>query len=401
MLLRMGVLALAVLAGGVGRAAPDMAALAEARRREPDAARPRIAMEQAWTERPLPAALNADDIPYFPVAAQTLTLPAADGLPASTIATLLPGAFLAVPPAREPRSGVAYPCALGVYAGGGVRLELRFRVHFMSDDMAGRARRVGRWLGALSVLGGRLLGPAAQARYPMSVWLSPDGAPGAETWNGSIVLHGVRGERSGLEWVRQLTHEWGHAAIPGGGGFARPEAWAAGDLGERLFLPAMRRAGWLLAWDEPLDIDAYARRYVDPPRAAFARTGPVPDLVAGTGAAAYDHSLGAELYIAAAYGMPLLAESLNDLDGPRTADLLAAFTRALAARREWTVHRVPGLDGPAAVCIPARGRYILETHGPDGKPVPLGAPKTYAPGWTRLDWRGDLTVRRLFGTGKG
>lgn len=393
---------LEALAAALRDPAPDAALrlLAAARRLDPDAARPKVMLEEMWAERPLPPLLHARDVPFFPVDAQTLALPAARGVAAAEIVTVQPGAFLSLPTAKEPRSGAVYPRVLGVYARGGDTLALRFAVRYVSDGMAGRAIQVGRWLGALSRLSDAMLGPASQARYPVAVWLSPNGAPGAETWNGSIVIHDAGAERSALEWVRQLTHEWGHAAIPGGGGFRNPEAWAAGDLGERLFPPAMRDAGWLSAWGEPLDIKPYERAYVDPPRAAFARTGPVPDLVKGDDEAAYNHYLGACLYVAAAYGPPVLAAALDDLDGPRTSDFLAAVSRALSARKEWTVARVPDVVGPAAVCFPARGRYMLEAHGPDGRREILAGPKDFPAGWTCLDWQGVLTVRRPGATGK-
>jgi hypothetical protein len=396
-----------LLMGRVGAALeeqePDAALrlFAAMRRLDADGVAPRIALERMWALRPLPATLAAADVPFFPVQAGMLDLPAGKGVPAAEIVTLAPKAFLAVPAAREPRSGTMYPRAVGVYAREGETLRMRFTVHFAADAMAARARQAGRWLGALSLLSDRMLGAASRARYPVSVWLSPDGRPGAETWNGSITVHAAGADRSALEWVRQLSHEWGHAAIPGGGGFARPEAWAAGDLGERLFLPAMRDAGWLRAWDDSLDVEPYVQRYVEPVRAAIARTGPVQRLVTGTDEAAYDHYLGACLYMEAAYGMPLFAATMNDLDGPRTADLLAAFSRSLAARNAWDVVRVAGVDGPLAVCFPERGRYMLEAHGPDGHPAPPAGPKTFAAGWVRMDWPGVLIVRRLSGTEKG
>jgi hypothetical protein len=382
---------------------PDAARglLAAMRRLEPEAIPPRVALESLWAERPTPPTLNRTDLPFFPVDFESLSLPASEGLAAAEIVTVAPKAFLAVPGRTDARRGGVYPRVLGVYAARGESLSLRFTVHFVDAATEVRARQAGRWLGAVSLLSDHMLGAAGRARYPVSVWLSPDGAPGAEQWDGSILVRGVRADRSNLEWARQLTHEWGHAAIPGGGGFLAPEAWANGDLGERLFLPAMQKAGWLRAWDAALDVSAYVRRYVDPPRAAFARTGPVPGRVGARDATAFDHYLGACLYIAAAYGTPALAAAMDDMEGPRTPDLLAAFQRGLGARKEWTVARIPGAVGPAAVCFPVRGRYTLES-GADGRAGPHpGGPARFDAGWTVLGWDGVLTVRRMTDAGKG
>jgi hypothetical protein len=302
-----------------------MQVLAAARRLDPDATAPRVSLETLWRAHPTPAALDAADLAFYPAEAETTSLPACDTLPATRIVTLVPGSFLGVPASTEPRSGTAYPRIAGVYTERDGVLSLRLTVHFTDSALEARARQVGRWLAAVSTLSDQMLGAASRARYPVSVWLAPGGAPGAEQWAGSIIVHGAAADRSALEWARQLAHEWGHAAIPGGGGFQEPEAWAAGDLGERLFLPAMQRAGRLSAWDASLDVAPYVTRYVDPPRMAFAKTGPVVRLVRGVDAASYSHYLGACLSIAHSYGMPILAAAMNDMDGPRTADLLAAF----------------------------------------------------------------------------
>jgi hypothetical protein len=133
---------------------------------------------------------------------------------------------------------------------------------------------------------------------------------------------------------------------------------------------------------------------------AFAKTGPVARLVRGADAASYAHYLGACLSIAHTYGMPILAAAMNDMDGPRTADLLAAFQRALGARQEWTVTAEPGLGGGMMVYFPSHGRYILESHAGDGGTATRRS-LIFDAGWTRLKWSGTMTVRRLAAAKKG
>jgi hypothetical protein len=377
-----------------------MGLLAAERRLDPDATAPRVALETLWRAHPVPAALDAADLPFYPSDAEAISLPARDTLPATRIITVVPRSFLGFPASTEPRSGAAYPRIAGIYVERNGILSLRFTVHFVDAALERRARQAGRWLSAVSTLSDHMLGAASRARYPVSVWLAPGGAPGAEQWAGSIIVHGATADRSGLEWARQLAHEWGHAAIPGGGGFREPEAWAAGDLGERLFLPAMQRAGWLAAWDPSLDAAPYIARFVDPLRAAFAKTGPVARLVSGTDRPSYDHYLGACLYIAHTYGIPALAAAMDDMEGPRTADLLAAFQRTLGARPEWTATAASDVEGGAAVYFPAHGRYILESHAEDGETATRRS-HVFDAGWTRVKWSGTMTIRRLAAARKG
>jgi len=367
--------------------------LAAIRRLDPGSSRPRIALESLWTERPALATLYPDDLWLFPVDAEMLSLRGSPGRPAATVATLIPRPFLAIPSATEPRSGKAYSRVVTAYVDRDGALALRFVVHFTGAVDESRARRIARFLGALSVLGDRMLGSVSRAAWPVHVWLSPDGRPGAEQWAGAITIHRAQDDRSALEWVRQLAHEWGHAALPGVQGFTEPEAWANGDLGERLFLPEMAEAGWLAAWEEGLDAAPYTRRYVDPLIAAFASTGPVPALVKSGARDGYDHFLGAALYVAAAYGTPVLAAAFEEMEGQRAADFLAAFSRTLAGRAEWTV-RLPGsAPTPAVACFPMAGEYILEGRSLRRSQRPLASPSRLPAGWVALEWEGSLTVR--------
>lgn len=43
-----------------------------------------------------------------------------------------------------------------------------------------------------------------------------------------------------IEMAREVAHEYGHAILPGVGGFKQPEAWGNGYLGEKLFLKWIR-----------------------------------------------------------------------------------------------------------------------------------------------------------------
>jgi hypothetical protein len=369
------------------RPSPAAHVLAAMRRLDPDSARPRAALEALWAANPTLDKLWASDLREFPVVAETNTFGG------KAIVTLAVKPFVSVQPATEPRSGVAYPGAVNVYAEVVGRLSLRFVVHTAQGVNAERGRQVGRFLEALSEMTDPVLGPINRASYPMPVWLATTGEPGARQWNGSITVQATNHPRSDLEWVRELAHEWGHACLPGVGGFTEPEAWANGDLGERLFLPMMAETGRVEAWDKGVDAAAYTRRGVDALRDAFAKSGPVPTLLAETGRKGYAHFLGACLYVKEAYGMALLVAALDGAGGGGPADFLRAFEDELAARPHIQVMRA-GRAGPRPICIPRAGRYSLDGREVRRNGRPLKGALSLSKGWQFLEWEGMLALRR-------
>jgi hypothetical protein len=109
----------------------------------------------------------------------------------------------------------------------------------------------------------------------VDVWLSRSGEAGGEEWGRNIYLFAIDDPRAPAEWVRELAHEYGHLVLPELGPFTRPEQWASGYLGERLFMK------WLLldngvadTWNEPIRAQDYVALQVAPLRDRFTNTGP-------------------------------------------------------------------------------------------------------------------------------
>lgn len=79
-------------------------------------------------------------------------------------------------------------------------------------------------------------------KLSIQVWLCQTKAAGllpdtaGEQFQSQIYIYDVDRERRPIEWVREISHEYGHYALPGISGFKEPEEWANGVLGERLFL---------------------------------------------------------------------------------------------------------------------------------------------------------------------
>ncbi len=57
-----------------------------------------------------------------------------------------------------------------------------------------------------------------------------------EQFKNQIYIYDINSARSPEEWAREISHEYGHFALPGVSGFSAPENWANGMLGERLSL---------------------------------------------------------------------------------------------------------------------------------------------------------------------
>ncbi len=85
----------------------------------------------------------------------------------------------------------------------------------------------------------------------VDVYLCAGGSPGAEQkimedpFMGdprevprvnNIYIYSIATLDDRLEFAREVAHEYGHATWPGYGGYKKPEAWASGDMAERVFM---------------------------------------------------------------------------------------------------------------------------------------------------------------------
>lgn len=90
-----------------------------------------------------------------------------------------------------------------------------------------------------------------------------------------------------FQLARELAHEYGHATLPAVGIYNKPENWANGDIGERIYLNWLLqdiKAGNLFPRDavnvEVKKLEKYVKERVEPLVADIARTGPDQDLLA-------------------------------------------------------------------------------------------------------------------------
>ncbi len=270
--------------------------------------------------------------------------------------------------ARDPSRSELYNVGTAAYIQTDGAYMLRFHVHAQEAAALPVARRAAHFLAALWLLARQRVGPtwAAVGRKPVEVWLTRSLPGGGAAANGSMVVYEALAPRSDLEWARTLAHEYGHLILPGAGGFAEPEPWSNGVLGERLFLGWLRDdlvAGRLspasVAFAGIADLEYYCERQVQPLLDAACEQWPDTETLAGRGKAAMNAFTGLMLAIdrtlgaAALYGLldHLVDGAKAEQDGPA---FLSAFRLWLERQDAFDIRRVG--QGTQAFWLPA-GRY--------------------------------------------
>jgi len=156
------------------------------------------------------------------------------------------------------------------------------------------------------------LGASSQPQKALHLWIADGGKPGAESWGPDIYLFAAATAREPAEWVRELLHEYGHAALPGVDHFVEPEPWANGRLGEQLLSRwlAMARVSpghdWLSA--ERL---APLRAEADRCLGLFLEQGPASPLLTDRSTKGMDFYLGFANYVERAFGGRMLANAMR------------------------------------------------------------------------------------------
>ncbi|NLH99860.1 MAG: hypothetical protein GX446_10280 [Chthonomonadales bacterium] len=242
----------------------------------------------------------------------------------------------------EPRAGRRFAAAVRVEAERAGAQETRFVVYAPDDTMRPLATRVARFLGLLWAYADtrfRVLSPRLRSGVA-SVWLCRDGSGGAEQSRDAIHIYEASADRSDLEWARTLAHEYGHYLLPGPSGYAEPEPWSNGILGERLFLGWLRddiRAGVLPASDSVyLTADTaneYHAKQVEPLVERIARRGVDRALIDDRGRRGMDEAIALLLYAARLHGTNALADMLDWL--PTRTGRQATGSDYLSAYEAW------------------------------------------------------------------
>jgi len=287
--------------------------------------------------------------------------------------------------ATDPRFRKRFPKGLWVYLESPKRDQLRlaFVVHFQREGDAALASRSAVVLGALADLARERLG--LWGRFApdgvVHLWLCPFGQPGGEQWQEHLYLYSIDTERQPAEWIRELAHEYGHEVIPGIGGFAKPEEWANGLLGERLFVEWLAALHLRSLWGEDVDLGSVSRS------GRKAALGAFRAAVEGRGSWSADAYTGLVLYIDGANGTGVLRDAIAATRGDSPAAFLAGYASALRQRRTYPVASLGDIG--LLFYAPDPGEYRLQLRGGSGLAVdgrPATAPVRLTAGWHRASW---------------
>ncbi|MEO7453458.1 MAG: hypothetical protein ABIV13_01700 [Fimbriimonadales bacterium] len=173
----------------------------------------------------------------------------------------------------------------------------------------------------------------------------------------AIYLYHVESLKDPMEAVREVAHEYGHAILPGIGGFREPEEWANGSLGERLFIRFLLRSTNVETSDlfglEKSRLKGWLAVHADPLAGFIARRRIDQTTLAGVGPAATNEYLGLMLLIDDLF--PDLVGRALKLSGGQTAmDGLKGAIEAVNEQKGWVID-VPPFYGNE-VWIPIAGK---------------------------------------------
>ncbi|MER3413013.1 MAG: hypothetical protein C4341_02015 [Armatimonadota bacterium] len=220
--------------------------------------------------------------------------------------------------------------------------------HFQYDNPLAYGRRVDVFLSDGGKPGGE-----------QGVFEGPDESGRLRSFN-CIYIYDLDSFREPVEMARELAHEFGHVVIPPIGGFEKPERWANGALGERIFLT-------YLASHEIVDEDrmgaaaealrAWVAANVQPLANEVFLRGPSQDLVEGR-AISMEPYLGLMLMFYEAF--PEAFGRATRLAGGATAkDAHNGILKALEERPLWNV-AIPERLRNQAIYLPAPGEWAIE-----------------------------------------
>ena len=252
-------------------------------------------------------------------AANGVTLIGIDGRGFSNLSTL-----------SDPENQWPFPALVATYtpgAGDPTKSVLVCSVHYQIQDDQEFAGRVGRLLALLRSVLMRRTGQVPALESPFDVWLARGDAttPGGEQWRNNVYLYNLGDNRSSIEWIREIAHEYGHLAIPPvGGDYTAPEAWANGYIGERLMVR------WLddpsLAGQAAVEQDwgrtfsgypNFKRILIDPALQTFEQHGLNRAWLARRDEAGMRYVIGLLLYVDQTRGGDALGTLLWGLDDPK------------------------------------------------------------------------------------
>jgi hypothetical protein len=271
-----------------------------------------------------------------------------------------------------------------------------FEIYAQRQTLYPYAERACRLLLACYDLARTRLGLDHALRYDrlLRVFLMTEGKAGAEQQQNLMYLYDLSERVPPQEWLRELTHEYGHWILPPINSYEEPEPWANGDLGERWFtlhLVARARSEGsepdFLMGASLSALEAYLRRTVEPLVERMAREGLHPQRWRSRRRAGYEEYLAFALYIDRVYGSERLGRAMLCAGGVEPDDFLRGVRESLTEPERLQV-QLPFANGYLFLPGGAARWRIIEPHGATLTPDPK------RPEWARCSTTA-ATLRRL------
>jgi len=271
-----------------------------------------------------------------------------------------------------------------------------FEIYAQRQTLYPYAERACRLLLACYDLACTRLGLDHALRYDrlLRVFLMTEGKAGAEQQQNLMYLYDLSERVPPQEWLRELTHEYGHWILPPINSYEEPEPWANGDLGERWFtlhLVARARSEGsepdFLMGASLSALEAYLRRTVEPLVERMAREGLHPQRWRSRRRAGYEEYLAFALYIDRVYGSERLGRAMLCAGGVEPDDFLRGVRESLTEPERLQV-QLPFGNGYLFLPGGAARWRIIEPRGATLTPDPK------RPEWARCSTTA-ATLRRL------
>jgi hypothetical protein len=271
-----------------------------------------------------------------------------------------------------------------------------FEIYAQRQTLYPYAERACRLLLACYDLACTRLGLDHALRYDrlLRVFLMTEGKAGAEQQQNLMYLYDLSERVPPQEWLRELTHEYGHWILPPINSYEEPEPWANGELGERWFtLHLVARAR---SEDSEPDflmgaslsaLEAYLRRTVEPLVERMAREGLHPQRWRSRRRAGYEEYLAFALYIDRVYGSERLGRAMLCAGGVEPDDFLRGVRESLTEPERLQV-QLPFGNGYLFLPGGAARWRIIEPRGATLMPDPK------RPEWARCSVSQAMVARR-------
>jgi hypothetical protein len=271
-----------------------------------------------------------------------------------------------------------------------------FEIYAQRQTLYPYAERACRLLLACYDLACTRLGLDHALRYDrlLRVFLMTEGKAGAEQQQNLMYLYDLSERVPPQEWLRELTHEYGHWILPPINSYEEPEPWANGDLGERWFtyhlLARARSEGSepdFLMGASLSALEAYLRRTVEPLVERMAREGLHPQRWRSRRRAGYEEYLAFALYIDRVYGSERLGRAMLCAGGVEPDDFLRGVRESLTEPERLQV-QLPFGNGYLFLPGGAARWRIIEPRGATLMPDPK------RPEWARCSVSQAMVARR-------